>query len=70
MSPAPREWFEHQVKASPYIQELSSVFAAVSTRVVLRGQSCFYHNEMCRKLFMSSEDANQMYAANEQASRP
>lgn len=57
----------HQ-KAPPYIQELLSQFAAVSTRVVLRGQSYFIHNEMCTRLFMSTEQANELYASNKQAS--
>lgn len=39
-------------------------------RVVLRGQSCFYHNDMCRTLFMSSETANEIYAANKQVREP
>lgn len=69
VAPAPHVPFEHRVEAPPYIQELSSEFAAVSIRVVLRGQSCFYHNNMCQKLFLSSEAANEMYASNKQASR-
>ena len=66
VTPTPHVPHQHHAVASPYIQELSSDFAAVSMRVVLRGQSCFYHNDMCQELFLSSEDANQMYAANEQ----
>ncbi|CAM9645297.1 unnamed protein product, partial [Laminaria digitata] len=66
VAPAPHVPFEHRVEAPPYIQELSSEFAAVSIRVVLRGQSCFYHNTMCEKLFLSSEAANEMYASNKQ----
>lgn len=58
----------HQ-EAPPYIRELSSQFAAVSTRVVLRGQSNFVHNEMCAHLFMSTEQANELYASNTQASK-
>lgn len=69
VTPAPHVPFEHRVEATPYIQELSSEFSAVSTRVVLRGQCCFYHNEMCRKLFLSSEAANDMYSTNKQARR-
>ena len=55
-------------EAPPYIQELLSQFAAVSTRVVLRGQSTFFHNEMCARLFMSTDQANELYASNMQAS--
>ncbi|CAM9177087.1 unnamed protein product [Pylaiella littoralis] len=51
-----------RVEASPYIQELLSPFAAVSMRVVLRGQSCFYHNDVCARLFLSTEEANELYA--------
>lgn len=70
VTPAPHVPFEHRVEAPPYVQELASKFAAVSMRVVLRGQSCFYHNGMCRKLFMSSEAANEMYTANKQVCAP
>lgn len=56
----------HQ-EAPPYIQELSSPFAAVSMRVVLRGQSCFYHNDMCTRLFLSTEEANELYSTNGKA---
>lgn len=66
VTPAPHVPFKHSVEAPPYIKDLESKFAAVSMRVVLRGQSCFYHNGICRKLFMSSEAANEMYAANKQ----
>ena len=58
----------HQ-EAPPFIQELLSQFAAVSTRVVLRGQSTFFHNEMCARLFMSTDQANELYASNTQASK-
>lgn len=57
------------MEVPPYIRELSSNVAAVSMRMVVRGQSCFFHNDMCRKLFLSSEEANEMYAENKQASR-
>ncbi|CAN0107526.1 unnamed protein product, partial [Scytosiphon promiscuus] len=55
----------HQ-EAPPYIQELASQFAAVSMRVVLRGQSSFYHNDVCARLFLSTDEANELYAANKQ----
>ncbi|CAN0336645.1 unnamed protein product [Hapterophycus canaliculatus] len=35
-------------------------------RVVLRGQSSFYHNDVCARLFLSTEEANELYAANKQ----
>ncbi|CAM9307648.1 unnamed protein product, partial [Sphacelaria rigidula] len=66
VTPARKQPFEHRVEAPAYIRELSSKVAAVSMRVVVRGQSCFLHNDMCRKLFLSSEEANAMYAENRQ----
>eukprot|EP00903_Cladosiphon_okamuranus_P010863 g10260.t1 len=65
IEPARLVKLNHQ-EAPPYIQELSSRFAAVSTRVVLRGQSTFFNNEMCARLFMSTEQANELYAYNKQ----
>lgn len=59
-----------RVEASPYIQELLSPFAAVSMRVVLRGQSCFYHNDVCARLFLSTEEANELYATKNKARLP
>lgn len=68
IEPAPPVKLSHQ-EAPPYIQELlSQQFAAVSTRVVLRGQSTFSHNDMCARLFLSTEQANELYASNMQAS--
>eukprot|EP00752_Nemacystus_decipiens_P016274 g14553.t1 len=65
IEPARSVTLGHQ-EAPPYIQELLSRFAAVSTRVVLRGQSTFFHNEMCARLFMSTVQANELYASNKQ----
>lgn len=59
--------FAHHVEVPAYIRELLSKVAAVSMRVVVRGQSCFHHNDMCNTLFLSSEEANELYAANKQA---
>lgn len=66
VTPVRHAHFEHRVEVPRYIQELESTVAAVSVRVVVRGQSCFYHNDVCSRLFLSSEGANDMYAANQQ----
>lgn len=69
VTPARSTPFAHsRFEVPTYVRELASKIAAVSMRVVVRGQSCFYHNDMCEELFMSSEAANDMYATGKEVS--
>ncbi|CAB1116832.1 unnamed protein product [Ectocarpus sp. CCAP 1310/34] len=65
IEPVPPAELGHQ-ETPQYIQEMSSVFAAVSMRVVLRGQSSFHHNDVCGRLFLTTHEANEMYACDNQ----
>ncbi|CAN0533426.1 unnamed protein product, partial [Ectocarpus sp. 12 AP-2014] len=65
IEPVPPAELGHQ-ETPQYIQEMSSVFAAVSMRVVLRGQSSFHHNDVCGRLFLTTQEANEMYSSDNQ----
>lgn len=69
IEPVPPAELGHQ-ETPQYIQEMSSVFAAVSMRVVLRGQSSFHHNDLCGRLFLTTQEANEMYASDNQVPKP
>lgn len=63
-SPEPRVPFDTNVEVAPYVRALESEVAAVSFRVYERGRSCYKNNDMWCGLFMSSERANELHAAN------